>query len=91
LRAASGERITSVSNRASANGIVVLDCALRSNAAGVGARICALLLRASLVQWALRADNALRSTARWRTNVGWQARANCLFVHNSALAVRAAR
>lgn len=91
MRAASGEWITSVTRRTSANWIVVFDCALSSNAAGVGARICALLLRASLVQWALGADNALRPAARWRANVGGQARANCLFIDNSALAVWSTR
>lgn len=75
-----GERISSVAHIACADGLVIGHIAAGIEAAGIHARIRALLADAGLGGRAFRIDGALGSTAGWRSNEGGGTRARCISV-----------
>lgn len=85
-----GERISSVAHIASADGLVIGDITTGIEAAGIHARIRALLTYAGLGGRAFRIDGALRSTAGWRSNEGGGTRAGRVTIEHLALGVGAA-
>lgn len=91
LRITSCEWISSVSIHTVANGTVVINSTFGVLTASIWTRIDTLLVYASFVITAFRADNTLRSTTWWTTNVVWQTRTYCLIIDFTTLRVWTAR
>lgn len=83
----SNERITDISNWATTYWIVIDNLTACILAACISARIGAFLIYAGFVEGAFRTDCTF-GPAGWRTtNIIFEARTNCTFVHISTLTV----
>lgn len=88
---AQSERISCETGRTSANRIVVLGGALRSQSACVRARIRTFLIYTGQMRRALGINNTFRSARRRNARVFWQTSAYSLTIDNATFAVGSAR
>jgi len=91
LRITSRKGIASITIHAITNWTVVVNSAFCVLAASIWTWIDTFLIDASFIITTFRAHNTFRSTARWTSNIIWQARANSLIILFSALRIRTAR
>lgn len=88
---ASNERISRISRRATAYGVVVDYLATTVYSASAGARINTLLVQAGSIQWTFCTANTFRSASWGAADVAGNTRAYRLTIYFSTLTVRATR